>query len=201
MFQNNKMETKIYHGEIKPNDIARALLATFNRGNLRAQQLGEGNNISVQIATRASPASGGQTALSVFLQSTTDGIAVQIGKQAWFGVAASLGMTALSAWRNPWSLISRLDDIAQDIDNLKLTEQVWQTIDSTARAIGASHEISERLRRLVCAYCDAANSLGESNCVACGAPLGKVQPRTCQRCGFVVRAIELNCPNCNLNLN
>ena len=34
------MERRIFHGNIKPNDIAHALMAEFNRGNMHAQVLG-----------------------------------------------------------------------------------------------------------------------------------------------------------------
>jgi RNA polymerase subunit RPABC4/transcription elongation factor Spt4 len=190
------MEPRIFHGNLTPNEVAQALVARFNHGNLRAQQLGNGNQVVVQVASTAQPASGGQTALTITLKAVEDGLAVQIGQQAWWGVAASLGTTALSAWRNPWSLLQRLDDLAQDIENLQLSEQVWSEIESQARAAGASFELSERLRRMVCEYCNTANPVGEDRCIACGAPLGSVQPRTCKNCGFVVRAEESVCPNC-----
>lgn len=189
-------ELRIYHGDIQPSDFARALLAAFNRSTLRVQQFGSGEKIAVQIATGRQPERGGQTALTVQLQRVSDGVAVQLGQQAWLGVAASLGMTALSAWRNPWSLLSRLDDLAQDIENLRLSEQVWGAIDQVARSHGAAFELSERLRRLVCDYCRTANPTGAGSCIACGAPLGGVQPRTCSSCGFVVRSAESVCPNC-----
>ena len=194
------METRIFHGEISPNDFARALIAYFNRGNLRAQQFGRGNKIVVQIATHDRRVSGGETALTVTLQKAADGVAVQIGQQSWIGVAASLGMSALFAWRNPWNLIHRIDDIAQDIENLQLSDQVWEVIEDTALTFGASFELSERLKRLVCSYCDTANPVGQASCIACGAPLGSVQPRTCQNCGFVVKKEESTCPNCGKRL-
>ena len=138
--------------------------------------------------------------MTVTLRQVADGIGVQIGKQAWLGVAASLGQTALKVWRNPFALIDRLDDLAQDIDNLKLSEQVWVIIENTARSVGASFELSERLRRTVCEYCITANPVGEPNCIACGGPLGRVQPRTCQNCGFVIKTAETLCPNCGQRL-
>jgi DNA-directed RNA polymerase subunit RPC12/RpoP len=194
------MEPRIFHGNITPHDIASYLLSQFNRGNYRAQQLGRGEKIVVQIATRESPTSGGETALSVNLNAVEDGVTVQIGKQAWLGVAASLGMTALTAWRNPLALLSRLDDLAQDIENLQLSEQVWENIETVARAANVTFELSERLRRIVCEYCNTANPVGEPNCIACGAPLGNVQPRTCNNCGFVLKTTELVCPNCGQKL-
>jgi hypothetical protein len=194
------MEQRIYHGNLTPNDIARTLIARFNRGNLRAQQLGSGKQIAVQIATNTSATAGGQIALSVSIQEVEDGVSIQVGEQAWLSVAASLGYSALSALRNPFNLLGRLDDIAQDIENLQVTDAVWTTIEAAVRAAGASFELSERLRRSVCAYCDTANPVGEPSCIACGAPLGRVQPDTCPNCGFIVRPNEKVCPNCKRTL-
>jgi hypothetical protein len=194
------MEPRIFHGQISPQEIANYLLADFQRYDYRAQQLGSGDRIAIQIATRDRPVSGGETALTVNLQKVEDGVSVQLGKQAWLGVAASLGVTALSAIRNPWVLLSRLDDLAQDIENLQLSDQVWQVIENAARAANASYELSDRLRRMVCEYCNSANPIGESNCIACGAPLGGVQPRSCGNCGFIVNNNEAICPNCGKNL-
>lgn len=190
------MDGRIFHGNITPKEVSRALLAHFNRSNWVAQQLGDDDQIVVQIATRQRPVSGGQTALTVTLQKVEDGLAIQIGKQAWLGVAASLGVTALAALRNPFSLLGRLDDLAQDIENLQLTEEVWRVIENFTSLRGASFELSERLKRMVCEYCNTANPVGESNCIACGAPLGDVQPQTCTNCGFVLKPTDTTCPNC-----
>ncbi len=190
------MEQRIYHGDLSPADFSVPLIAHFNRGNLRAQQLGDTDRLIVQIGTRPGAMAGGDTTVSVILQKVEDGVAVQLGQQAWMGIAASLGTTALAAMRNPFSLLGRLDDLAQDIQNLQINEQVWQAIDDVARAAGASQELSNRLRRTVCPYCTTANPIGEPNCIACGAPLGTVQPRTCPNCGFVVKNTETICPNC-----
>ena len=190
------VEPRIYHGDLTPNDIARVLVAKFNRGNLRVQQVGDSEKTVIQIATREMRASGGQTALTVTINKVDDGVVVQLGSQAWMGVAASLGQTAMAALINPWNLLGRLDDIAQDIENIKLPDEVWQTLEEAAVAAGASLELSERLRRAVCVYCNTPNPVGEAACIACGAPLGDSQPRTCLSCGFVVRTGEGVCPNC-----
>jgi hypothetical protein len=165
-----------------------------------AQQVGNDAETIVQVTSRDYPTAGGKTALSITLRRVEDGVAVQIGKQAWLGLAASLGQTVLETMANPWRLLGRLDDLAQDVESLQLTERIWMIIESTANAHGATLELSERLRRLVCEYCLAANPVGESNCVACGAPLGRVQPRTCRNCGFVVRPDDTVCPNCKTRL-
>ena len=190
------MKNKIYHGEIQPSIFAKALIAEFNQGNLQARQVMRPDGVLVQIGTRDNRQSGGQTGITVAFINVDDGVSVELGEHSVFGVAASLGSTAISALRNPLSLIGRLDDLAQDIESLQLDDRIWNIIERVAAAVGASTELSERLRRLVCAYCDAANPVGEASCIACGAPLGSVQPTTCPHCGFVVRRNENICPFC-----
>lgn len=194
------MEKRTYHGNITPADVARALVAEFDHGNLQAQTVGDGGRIVVQIASRAARNSGGQTALTVVLDKVEDGVLVQIGDQQWFGVAASMGETALSALRNPLTLLGRLDDLAQDITSLQLTEMIWKTVQRTADAAGASYQISERLRRTQCAYCGAAVPVGESTCPACGGPMGAAQPKSCLKCGFVPPAGSPVCPKCGAKM-
>jgi hypothetical protein len=193
-------DTKIFHGDLKPSDIARDLIAHFNRGSYQVQQIGHDPKIAIQIATHRMSRSGGQTALTVTIHQVEEGISVQIGEQAWLGLAASLGFTALRAIRNPLTLISRLDDLAQDIESLQLDEDIWEVINRTVRQHGAGKQLSERLRRRSCPYCNTANPTGESRCIACGAPLGDIQPQTCSNCGFVVNNLERVCPNCHEKL-
>lgn len=194
------MNQRIYHGNLDPVDLSNALLGYFNRGNFRVQRIGDRDKLIVQVRTHDRPMAGGQTAMSVILQKVEDGVSVQVGQQAWLGVAASLGVSAISILSNPWSLLNRLDDIAQDIENLQLVEDVWKVLDSTARSLGATQQLSERLRRITCLYCGTANAVGEGRCVACGAPLGYAQPITCGKCGFVVYHNEANCPNCGTRM-
>ncbi len=194
------MEKRIYHGNISVDDFANALIARFHQGNLRVRRFGGVNKSVIQIASLDRPRSGGQTALTVSLEPVEDGLMVQIGEQSWLGVAASLGTSVLATWRNPWNLLHRIDDIAQDIENLQLSDNVWEVVEETAQILGASFELSQRLRRLVCAYCNTANPIGEPHCIACGAPLGDSQPQTCSNCGFVLKKSEENCPNCGQKL-
>ncbi len=190
------MEQRIYHGNLTIQDLGEALVAQFNRGNLRAQKYGDADRSIVQITSRPGSNTGGDTAISVILQKVEDGVAVRVGQQAWLGIAASLGTTALAALKSPFNILGRLDDLAQDIQNLQIDDQVWQAIDNIARAAGASKELSARLRRTECPYCLVANPVGEPSCIACGAPLGEVQPNTCPSCGFVLKQAEVICPNC-----
>lgn len=111
-------------------------MAEFNRGNLRAQALSQSDNtmMVVQIGSRPGVSSGGETTLTVSIRKVADGLMVELGQQAWLGVAASLGTTALWALRNPLNLLTRLDDIAQDIQNIQLSENIWRVINECAHA-------------------------------------------------------------------
>jgi len=175
-------------------------MAEFNRGNLQAQVVGSQDKMAVQIATRMGSMSGGQTAMTINMQTVEDGIMVDLGEQEWFGVAASLGQTAFSALRNPFSLLGRLDDLAQDIESMQMSDRVWRVIDQAVVALGASYALSEKLRRVTCEFCGTANPLGDGNCIACGAPMGNAQPTTCSNCGFAINFDDATCPNCNQKL-
>jgi hypothetical protein len=190
------MDRRIYHGNLTPTDVAQALVAEFNQGNTQTRLIGEENNLTVQIASSQWARSGGKTALTINIQKVEDGVMVQMGQQQWLGVAASLGQTAISALMNPLNLLGRLDDIAQDVSNLQLVDKATLVIAGVVKAAGASQQLSERLARITCDYCGAANPVGEPTCVACGAPLGKDQPTTCNKCGYVLLHKERFCPNC-----
>lgn len=190
------MKTKVYYGKLKLDEVAQALASFFDRGVLFTQMNLSGNQAFVQIATHPGRRSGGQTSLGIALRQVDDRLEVQVGKQAVLGIAASLGTTALMALRNPLHLLGRLDDLAQDIEHLELDDQVWEVIDRLANEAGASHKLSKRLSRLSCEYCRVANPVGEGRCMACGAPLGGVQPFGCPNCGFAVIASDRECPNC-----
>lgn len=171
-------------------------MAKFNQGAMSARQRGRGKNIVVQIGTSRSRRSGGATATTVQLSQVEDGVHVRLGEQQWLGLAASLGQTALMTLLRPSSLIGRLDDVAQDISSLTLADRIMDTLKDTAKAYGASYEISMRLRRLTCPYCGTANPVGDPSCVACGGPLGYQQPIACDNCGFVSEAGTATCPDC-----
>jgi predicted RNA-binding Zn-ribbon protein involved in translation (DUF1610 family) len=194
------MTERTYHGDVAPADLAAALIAAFNQGNLRCQQVGQGDKIMIQIATREHAQSGGQGALSVTIQRNPDGVTVGTGQQEWLGVAASLGQTALSTFMNPWSIINRLDDIAQDINTLTLEQHVWEAIEKFSHTVKATKTLSERLTTLTCPYCETANKVGAANCENCGAPLGEAQPVACPKCGNVMLAKSKFCASCGTAL-
>ncbi len=194
------MTPRIYYGNLQPAQIAQDLEAAFQRGNYIVQRFGNPDQMAVQIATRRDRQAGGQTALTVTIEKVKDGVSILVGNQNWLGLAASLGMTALSALRNPLRLLGRLDDIAQDLESAQLEDSVWQVINATARQSGAGHALSDRLRQMICPFCRSGNAVGSGRCAACGAPLGEEQPRPCPKCGFVSKPHELRCQNCGNRL-
>jgi hypothetical protein len=194
------MTQKIYHGNITPDDLANALSGEFNRGDLRVSRSGNSEQVSLNISTPQSRQAGGNTSLAILIQKHEDGILVKMSEQEWIGLAASFGQTALSALQNPWNLLSRLDDIAADVNSLQLPEKVWAAIDRCMQQRSASHQLSERLRTTACPYCNTANAVGAASCVQCGAPLGDAQPGTCGDCGFVNVKEAKFCANCGKKL-
>jgi len=194
------MDTRVFHGNIKAQDLAQALAARFSHGELKVQHAKSGEQYIVQIASRRDAQSGGKTALGITLQQIDDGVTVKLGKQELLGIAASLGTTLLAMGRNPLNLLGRLDDIAQDIENFNLDDKVWEVIEEVAITMGASHQLSEKLKRIGCEYCNTANPVGQPSCIACGAPLGSSQPKTCNECGFIAASDDVTCQNCGNEL-
>jgi RNA polymerase subunit RPABC4/transcription elongation factor Spt4 len=190
------MEQKIFHGSITVTDLAQGIISHFNRGNYRVYRSDGPTQTIVQVASVNQPSSGGQTALTISLQPIEDGVSVSIGNQEWLGLAASLGQTVISILQNPINLLGRLDDLAQDIESLQLTQEIWSLIEGIARSLNSNQELSERFKRITCNYCKSANPVGESRCLACGAPLGDEQPQTCTSCGYILKSHEVMCPNC-----
>ena len=194
------MNQRSYHGEIDPEDLGQALVATFDQGNLTAKVVGRGEKVTVQIASRRGAQSGGNVSLTVTIQKHSDGITVSQSDTELLDVAASLGQTALATCMNPLNLLSRLDDIAQDVSSLTLNDKVWQAVEKFAQTAQVTTTISERLQAVTCPYCNAANELKASNCVSCGGPLGSVQPTSCPKCGNVMPPKSKFCGSCGAAL-
>ena len=190
------MTNKILHGNFTPVDMASVIYSHFNRGNLEVQRFGADDQVIVQVRTRRGARSGGDTAIGITFQSFEDGVIVEVGKQMWAGIAASLGYSALAALHNPLNLINRIDDIAQDIEYLSLEDEIWRVLESNAAIKGSKFELSDRIKRITCEYCLTANPVDASACIACGAPMGNLQPSTCKHCGYILKASDRVCPNC-----
>ena len=109
------MDQRTYHGPISGDELANVLVASFDQGHLRAQRVGRGERVLVQVATREWQGSGGQAALTVTIARVADGVMVSLGQHEWLGAAADLVQAGVMALFNPISLIYRIGDIAQDV--------------------------------------------------------------------------------------
>lgn len=195
------MDQKYFHGDFTPDELANYLVTYFNRGNFDVQKFGNKQKIIVQIKTSRIRSSGGSTAISILFQKAEDGVSVLVGQQAWLGLIASLAYTALAVVRNPLTFLGRIDDLAQDIESIQLTEEIWKTVEMYTHARGTGFALTEKLRRISCKYCETANPPGHSSCIACGAPMGGSSLSTCKQCGYILTRNEKMCPNCNAITN
>jgi predicted RNA-binding Zn-ribbon protein involved in translation (DUF1610 family) len=196
----NKMEQRTYRGDIDPQGLATALVAQFNSGALKAQQVGQGDHILVQIASRDWGWGGPQTAISIGIARIEGGIEVSLGQQRWLGAVADLAQTGLMALVNPLSLIGRIDEVARSISELTLPQQVWEAVEHYCASVGASLGLRAEQTMVTCAYCGVANPIGAPKCSACGAPLGDVQPVACPRCGLLMSRQDEFCSRCGATL-
>lgn len=190
------MEMKFYHGDVNIDELASAISSRFNHNNLKASIHKTKKQRLIQISSTEYSTSGGQTALGITLQNHEDGVTIKLGKQDWMGIAASLGMSVLYATLNPLNLFNRLDDIAQDFENINLDDKIWEAIEEIMLTKGFSHQLSEKLKRFACAYCNTAIPVGATSCFACGAPTGNQQPVPCVNCGFINSKDRNVCQNC-----
>jgi hypothetical protein len=194
------METKFYHGDVNIDNLARAIASRFNHNNLKSKVHVTGEQRLVQISSLAHASSGGQTSMGITLQNHEDGVTINLGKQDWMGIAASLGKSVLFATLNPLNLFNRLDDIGQDIENINLDDKIWDAIEEIMVTQGYSHQLSEKLRNVGCQYCNSAIPVGAAQCFACGAPTGSLQPVACANCGFVNENNQTRCLNCKKSI-
>ena len=194
------MDERTFRGNITPGDLADALVAQFNRGDYRAQKAGRGAQMVVQIATQRGRRGEPDTAVAVTITPTSDGVKVSMGDPEWLGVAADLVQTGLGALLNPWSLVHKVDDVARNVQDLSLPQQVWGAVDQYARTVGARPKLAPEPVAVTCPFCRTANAIGEARCIACGAPLGDAQPVRCPSCNRLLPAGTTQCPQCGAQL-
>lgn len=190
------MITKTYYGDFDLNDFVRFLAASFRDENLDVRLTRSGEKSLVRFVSSRFARSGGQFGLNVILTPFEDGVKVSVQDPEALGVAASLGKTAIVTLINPRNLFARLDDVAQDLENITLDDSVVKIIDVYMKEHHLSLRLSERLSRSVCEYCQSTNAYGVSNCVSCGAPMGAVQIKTCSACGYGMPVDAVRCSEC-----
>ena len=109
------MEQKVYHGNITPYPFSQSWVGDFNRANFQVQELNYNHQAVVQIAPNDPSHFRGIAAPAITFCPIKGGSSVELGKLRILNVAASLGISALSALANPLNLIFRLGDITRDI--------------------------------------------------------------------------------------
>lgn len=195
------MEQRTYRGDIDVEGVADALVSRFNHGGLMAQKVrGQEGHVMVQIASREHGWGAARSALSVGIAPVADGVRVTMGEQRWLDTAASLAITGLGALINPRSLLWRIDDIARDVGQLTLDDQVWEAVEHYCDSVGAELGLAEKHLMIVCPYCGVGNPVGKGKCSACGGSLVQVQPVACQKCGFVLPKGSRFCSRCGTKL-
>ena len=173
----SEMEQRAYHGKIDSEALARALVIQYNQRETRAQWMrGERGRAVVQIMGRHQDRSAPSSALTLHITPSRSGVVVSMAEQKWFGVAADLARSGLLTLMNPWNLVREIDDIARNVRQLQLRQEVWGAIETYCRGIGAGTGVGPAIQNLICPYCSTPNDLGALNCSACRAPLAEAQP-------------------------
>ncbi|MBN2004045.1 MAG: zinc ribbon domain-containing protein [Anaerolineae bacterium] len=197
----NKVEQRLYHGKIDPEDLARTLVIRFDQGETRAHWMrGEDKRAVVQVQSRSVEMGDPNTAVTIHVTPTQTGITVAVSEQKWLGVAADLAKSGMMSWLNPMNLLHELDDIARNVRWLRLRTEIWQAVDEYAQSRGSGLGAAPLLSSVVCPYCGTPNDMGAHNCQACHAPLAEAQPVICPKCGSLNNAGATVCANCHTSL-
>jgi hypothetical protein len=141
------------------------------------QGQGDGEHVLVQIASHD-----GDAAVTVTVRPVADGVNVAVGQAKWLGSAAALAQAGAGALFNPFSLLGRISDIVENVNE-----------PQPARAGPAGHRRAHLLGRRragrVARQDDAhlpvlrRATARDRRVRRCGAPLGAHQPRACPKCG------------------
>ncbi len=196
-----KVEQRLYHGEISPKDLAKTLVMQFDEGETVAQWMkGEAHRAVVQVRSRGVEHGDPNTAVTVQITPTKTGVTVSVSEQRWLGVAADLAKTGVMGWLNPARLLGELDDIARNVRWLGLRSEIWKAVDEYCQNRGSGRGTSAIISSVVCPYCGTPNEIGAHTCQACRAPLAQAQPIVCPRCGFLNDPQAALCVNCGAQL-
>lgn len=197
----DKIEQRAYHGDIKPEDMARALVLRFDGAETRAQWMhGEGQRAIVQVSNRRVERNDADTAITTHITPTKTGVTVSVSEQRWLGIAADLARVGVKGWLNPMRLLTEFDNIARNVRWLGLRSEIWKAVDEYCQSRGSALGNAAILSSVICAYCGTPNDVGAHNCQACRAPLTTQQPIICHRCGTLNRAENSLCVNCGARL-
>ncbi len=197
----DKVEQRLYHGDISAEDMARVLVLRFDQGETRAQWMPvEGKRAVVHIQSRKIEHSDPNTEVTVHIAPMQTGVTVAVSEQQVLGVAADLARTGLKGWRNPLRLVNELDNVARNVRWLGLRTEIWKAVAEYCQSRGSGLGTAAAFQTVVCSYCGTPNDLGAHICQSCRAPLAEVQPVVCARCGFLNDPEASLCVNCGAKL-
>jgi len=198
---SEKVEQRLYHGELSPEDMARTLVMRFDQGETHAQWMrGEAGRAVVQVRSRKVERSDPDTAVTIHITPTKTGVTVAMSEQKWLGVAADLARTGVMGWLNPMRLLGELDDIARNVRWLSLRSELWKAVDEYCQSRGSGRGAAPLISSVVCPYCGTPNEMGAYTCQACRAPLAEAQPVVCPDCGSLNNPEAALCVNCGARL-
>ncbi|HEX6287758.1 MAG TPA: zinc ribbon domain-containing protein [Herpetosiphonaceae bacterium] len=196
------MEQRVYHGEVRPEGLAQALLDEWDREPTIAQAFGAEDYVVVQIGQRDAGWFDDEPrqALTLTIEPLTDGVQVTMGQQKWYKeqnvqifVGGLVGLLPFFFGFPLGQFFGGDGDIPQTLPG-----RVWQSIDRYASSFGAATGKTQRLPTVACAECGVANPQGAERCSACGARLDAAP--TCPKCGYSNPPGANFCNRCGLNL-
>lgn len=194
---SEKVEQRSYHGNLSPDDMARALVMRFDEGDTRAQWMRDAEKRAVvQVRSRKAEHGDPNTAVTVHITPSETGVVVSVSEQKWLGVAADLARTGVKGWLNPMRLLNEIDDIARNVRWLGMRSEIWKAVEEYCQSRGSGRGTAALLKNVVCSYCGTPNDIGAHNCNACKAPLTAEQPIVCPQCGFLNNPEASLCVNC-----
>ncbi len=196
------MEQRVYHGSIRPEGLAQALLDEWDRDSTIAQAFGAEDHIVVQIGQREAGWFGDEPrqALTVSIEPLTDGVQVTLGQQKWYKehdvqifAGGLIGLLPFFFAFPLGGFLGGDGDLPQT-----LPARVWQSIDRYANGSGAATGKTQRLPTVACPECGVANPQGAERCSACGSRLDAVP--VCPQCSHRNPLGANFCNRCGLNL-
>jgi ribosomal protein L40E len=196
------MEERVYHGSIRAEDLAHALLDEWDRGDTIAQAFGAEDQVIVQIGQREAGwlSDEPRQALTLAITPLSDGVQVMMGQQRWYkdqGVQIFAGgLLGFFPFFFAFPLGGLFGD-GGEIDR-GLPGQIWQSIERYTAGAGAATGKTQRLPTVNCIECGVANPQGAQTCSACGAALA--ERSRCPQCSHTNPPGALFCNRCGTQL-
>lgn len=196
------MEQRVYHGQIRPEGMAQALLDEWDQGDTIAQAFGEQDRVIVQIGQREAGWFGDEPkqALTLDIETLNDGVQVTMGQQQWYKNGGGGLMIGGLIGFLPFFFTFPLGSLfgGDNIDD-RLPGRIWQSLDRYTSQFGAATGKTQRLPTVVCPECGVTNPMGAQQCSACGTQLGA--PNACPNCGYTNPVGANFCNRCGTQLN